>query len=315
MKLLGYVALPLTMICLLALMVGDADAKRFGGGRSFGSKSSFSNSYKKPTTAAPTSKAAGTTGAAGTQGGFARPGMGLMGGLLAGTFLGSMLGGGGMGGGGGGFLNIIIIGALIYFGIKFFRRRSGGASSIFGQAGAQQNQSASPQQGSPIDINSRREQNAGSAWDHLSSKPKESPMSAPQGAEQVSPEIGVPAGFDSEDFLEGAKAIYTRLQKSWDSRDLSDIGQFATAGVVEEIKQQLADDSTPSKTDIMLINARLLEVKEEGSQILATVYYDVLLRESADQSQPSQVREVWSFVKENNESAMWKLDGLQQLED
>ncbi|WP_031483456.1 Tim44 domain-containing protein [Maridesulfovibrio frigidus] len=315
MKLLGYVALPLTMICLLALMVGDADARRFGGGRSFGSKSSFSKSYKKPTTTAPTStKAAGATGAAGAQSGLARPGMGLMGGLLAGTFLGSMLGGGGMGGGGGGgFLNIIIIGALIYFGIKFVRRR-GGLGAILGQPGAQQNKSA-PRQGNPVDINSRREQNSNSAWDHLSSKPKESPMSAPQGAEQVSPEIGVPAGFDSEDFLEGAKAIYTRLQKSWDGRDLSDIEQFATAGVVAEIKQQLADDPSPSKTDIMLINARLLEVKEEGSQILATVYYDVLLREDANESQPSQIREVWSFVKENNESAMWKLDGLQQLED
>ncbi|MBI9110371.1 Tim44 domain-containing protein [Maridesulfovibrio ferrireducens] len=310
MKLLGYLVLPLTMICLLAIMAGDADARRFGGGRSFGSKPSFSKSYQKPTTATSTqSKAAG----ANKQSGFARPGMGLMGGLLAGTFLGSMLGGG-MGGGGGGFFNILIIGLLIYLGFKFFKSRNGGSSSLFGQNKSQQQQ-APPRQTNDNDLFARREQNSQNAWDHLSSKPASAPSAAPVDTEQDSPEIGVPAGFDSEDFLEGAKAIYTRLQASWDKRDIADIEQFANKTVVDEIKQQAAEDPTPSKTDIMLINARLLEVKEEGSNILATVYYDVLLREEANQSQPSQVREVWNFVKENNDSAMWKLDGLQQLED
>gem|GEM_PF-6061821 len=46
MKLLGYLVLPLTIVCLLALSVGDADARRLGGGRSFGSKPSFSKTYR-----------------------------------------------------------------------------------------------------------------------------------------------------------------------------------------------------------------------------------------------------------------------------
>ncbi len=311
MKLLGYVVLPLITICLLVAMTGDANAKRFGGGRSFGSKSSFSRTFSKPTTSSfSNSRQSSAVGAPNQQGGFARPGMGLMGGLLAGTFLGSMLGGGM--GGGGGLFNILIIGALIYFGFKFLKSR-GGSNSVFGQNNSQQQ--APPNQPYNVDPFARREQNSKSAWDHLSSKPASASRVEPVRHDQVSPEIGVPAGFDTEDFLEGAKAMYTRLQKSWDVRDLADIEYFATKGVVDEIKRQAAEDPEPSKTDIMLINARLLEVKEEGSSTSATVYYDVLLREDANQSQPTQVREVWTFIKENTDSAMWKLDGLQQLED
>lgn len=311
MKLLGYMVLPLITICLLVAMAGDANAKRFGGGRSFGSKPSFSRTFNKPTTST-FSKQSSAAGTQSPQSGFARPGMGLMGGLLAGTFLGSMFGGGM--GGGGGLFNILIIGALIYFGFKFLKSRGGGSSSVFGQNSSRQQQ-APPSQSYNSDPFARREQNSQSAWDHLSSTPASAPHAAPASSEQGSPEIRVPAGFDTEDFLEGAKAMYTRLQKSWDVRDLADIEYFATKGVVDEIKRQAVEDPDPSKTDIMLINARLLEVKEEGSNTLATVYYDVLLREEDHQSQPTQVREVWTFTKENTESAMWKLDGLQQLED
>ncbi|WP_291327754.1 TIM44-like domain-containing protein [Desulfovibrio sp. UCD-KL4C] len=311
MKLLGYVVLPLITIFLLVSMAGDANARRLGGGRSFGSKSSFSRSFSKPTTSS-FSKKSSVAGTSRQRGGFARPGMGLMGGLLAGTFLGSMFGGG-MGGGGGGLFNILIIGALIYFGFKFLRSRGGGSSSVFGQNSSQQQ--TPPNQSYNVDPFARREQNSKSAWDHLSSKPDSASRVEPVNHDQVRPEIGVPAGFDSEDFLEGAKAMYTRLQKSWDVRNIADIEYFATKGVVDEIKRQAVEDPEPSKTDIMLVNARLLEVKEEGSSTSATVYYDVLLREDANQSQPTQVREVWTFTKENTDSAMWKLDGLQQLED
>lgn len=307
MKLLGYLVLPLTIVCLLALTVGDADARRMGGGRSFGSKPSFSNTYKKPTSTTTSRNQA--TGTSSQQGGIARPGMGILGGLLAGTFLGSMLGG--FGGGGGGLFNILIIGLLVYLGFKFFKSRSRGADDMYQQGNNQRGPTPFQQNNDPY---ARRERNAQSEWSHLSSKPAGSSASDAE-ALQGGPVISTPAGFDEEDFLEGAKAVYNRLQKSWDNRDMDDIEQFATAAVASEIKKQAQDDPEPSKTDIMMVNARLLEVKEEGGRTNATVYYDVLLREDASQPQPSQVREVWHFVKEAGDNSMWKLDGIQQLED
>ena len=312
MKLLGYLVLPLTIVCLLAVMAGDADAKRMGGGKSFGSKPSFSKTYKKPTSAATSQKQA--SGANKQQGGIARPGMGLLGGLLAGTFLGSLFGG--FGGMGGGFFNILIIGLLVYLGFKFFKSRSRGTDDMYRQGNYQRGPDSSQpnRNNTNADPYARREQAAQNAWDHLSSKPSSQPA-ADSAAQQSGPTVNIPAGFDEEDFLEGAKAVYTRLQKSWDSRDMADIEQFATAGVVNEIKQQAKEDPSPSQTDVLMVNARLLEVKEEGGITHVTVYYDVLLREESSQSQPSQVREVWHFVKPVASEGMWKLDGIQQLEE
>lgn len=311
MKLLGYLALPLTVICLLALMAGDADAKRMGGGRSFGSKPSYSNTYKKPASTATNQKQA--SGANKQQGGIARPGMGLLGGLLAGTFLGSMLGG--FGGMGGGFFNILIIGLLVYLGFKFFRSRSRGADQMYQQGNYQRGPTQPGHGNSNVssDPFARREDNARNAWDHLSSKSSSSPAAGT--SDDQGPAVSTPDGFDEEEFLEGAKAVYNRLQKSWDKRDMNDIAQFATSGVAEEISRQAQEDPGPSQTEVMMVNARLLEAKEESGKTMATVYYDVLLREDPSQSQPSQVREVWHFVKEHGSESMWKLDGIQQLED
>ena len=304
MRLLGYLVLPLTIFCLLAVTAGNADA-RLGGGKSFGSKSSFSRSYKKPTSFSSNQRQA--TGTNTQRGGVARPGMGILGGLLAGTFLGSMFGG--FGGMGGGFFNILIIGLLVYLGFKFFRSRNRGSDQMY-QQGNYQRGPTSSDSGMNSDPYAQREQNAQNAWSHLSSSPSENTSS-----QQSGPVISTPAGFDEADFLEGAKAVYTRLQNSWDKRDMNDIAQFATSAVLNEIKQQAIEDPGPSQTDVMLVNARLLEAKNEGTKIVATVYYDVLLREDPAQSQPSQVREVWHFVKESGSDSMWKLDGIQQLED
>ena len=70
----------------------------------------------------------------------------------------------------------------------------------------------------------------------------------------------MPADFDAEEFLRGAKMAYNRLQAAWDSRDLNDIAQFASPAVMDAVRQQLAEETEPSKTEILLVNAQLLSV-------------------------------------------------------
>jgi predicted lipid-binding transport protein (Tim44 family) len=221
---------------------------------------------------------------------------GLFGGLLAGTMLGSLFGGHGMAGGmAGGFMNLLLIGLLVYFGLRFFRRMQNG----------ERNDRSTYQQRNNTDTQTYAAQ--GSAWDTLRSAPQSS------GTSPTASSIDVPADFDQEDFLRGAKAAYTRMQASWDSRDLDDIAQFATEDVMQELRQQAQADPMPGKTELLLVNASVLEVRDEGSVRRVAVYFDVLMREDQRASRPEQVREVWHFVcpKEGNES--WKLDGIQQL--
>jgi predicted lipid-binding transport protein (Tim44 family) len=85
--------------------------------------------------------------------------------------------------------------------------------------------------------------------------------------------------------------------------------------VLEEIRRQAAQDPTPSKTELLLVNAKLLEFREEDKDTVATVLFDVLMREDASEDRPKQVREVWHFSRPTSDlNANWRLEGIQQLE-
>ena len=147
-----------------------------------------------------------------------------------------------------------------------------------------------------------REDNAANGWDALRG----------QGADQAEtpgPQIPMPPGFDADEFLRGAKMAYTRLQASWDKRDMNDIAQFTTTAVQDSVREQMAADPKPSTTEILLVNAQLLGVTNEGEEQYAQVFFDVLLRETPAQETPSSAREVWHFVRPVT-GGNWKLDGI-----
>ena len=310
MKISALFAAFVILFAAFALSLPDsAEAARMGGGRSFGSRPYMSTPAQRPAMR----QQAPATAPRNAQAAQQRPGMfggmgGLFGGLLAGTLLGSLLSGNGMGGGGG-FLDIILIGLLIYVGLKLFARfrnrqaqePAPAGGSIFG-AGRQDLTNDSANQ--PF----ARSNTQASGWDALRNLTGQG--SQPPAAEQA---VDVPAGFDTEEFLRGAKMAYTRMQQAWDRRDLADIAQFATPAVMEVLQEQMASDPNPGKTEIMLVNAQLLGAENEGADQRAQVFFDVLLRERPDQDAPSSAREVWHFLREGA-NGTWKLDGIQQVE-
>lgn len=275
-----------------------SEAARLGGGRSFGSKPAMRAPAPQPQMQRP-AQSAQRQNAAQTQQparkGFLGGMGGILGGLLAGTLLGSLLSGAGFSGGG--FLDILLIGLLVFLGLKLFARRRASSPASAAAAGAEGGMlrtSMPPQQ----DMHAGQD-----AWGALRSDAAQTPQE---------PQAHVPAGFDTEEFLRGAKMAYTRLQAAWDKRDLDDIAQFATPAVLDAVREQMAQEPGTSHTEIMLVNAQLLEVSTDGSDERAQVYFDVLLRESPDQPTPTNAREIWHFVRQQN-GGTWKLDGIQQI--
>lgn len=314
----------LLVFAALSLVPDDAEAARIGGGRSFGGRPSMSTPYTRPAPSAPTmrqqtnraTQQPGAAAAAPNRGLFGGMG-GMLGGLLAGGLIGSLLFGGGMGGGMGGLLDIILIGALIYFGIKFFRRRAAArqeeaAGQPAGQAGNFGFMKYRGSQAEPAPMERTDAASVASGWGALSSDPAASDMFT-GSPDNVAPAMDLPANFDEEEFLRGAKAAYARLNASWDKRDLDDIAQFSTPAFLDEIRRQKEEDPTPGRTEILLVNASVAEARKDGGDQIVSVYFDVLLRENPNQETPSNVREIWHFVRPLS-GGMWKLDGIQQVE-
>lgn len=319
-----FVAAALAVALALPAFSLDAFAKRAGGGGSFGGRPSYNRTYTPP--AAPMAPAAPSGPSqmnqqrpatpppatpAPSPGFGSRMGWG-MGGFLMGGLLGSMLFGGGFGGGFGGvgLLDILLIGGIIFLAFKLLRGRSSAGQ------GSGQNVGQQPY-GAPPDSRSGAEQ----SWDRLRSAPPTGSGSFGDGssgnAAGQQPQQGpaVPEGFNTAEFLEGAKTVYSRIQAAWDRRDLADIALFATPEVHQEMARQAKADPGPSRTELLMVNARLVEYREDGGDSIATVLFDVLMREDASEDRPKQVREVWHFSRESaNPSSNWRLEGIQQLE-
>lgn len=285
------------MMMLFSLVVGliyfwydTAEAARLGRSRSFGSKPSYQRSAPAPSQnpTSPQAKPGQTTQqqSAAAPSPMGRWG-GMLGGFLMGGLLGSLLFGGGHGFGGPGLMDMLLIGGGLFLLFRFLRARRLATGSAAPSGGAL-----------------AFERGPGQSWGTSNYTP-DSPVA-------VQP--SVPPGFDADDFLKGANAIYARLQASWDKRDLEDIRQFTSPEVFSEIQQQAKEDSTPGKTELLMINPQIIEVRDVDQQTIVSVLYDVMLRESEDELS-KQVRELWHFSQERNKpEAFWVLEGIQQVE-
>lgn len=190
-------------------------------------------------------------------------------------------------------LELLIIGGIIYF---LFRLFAGGRRD----APPKQRES---RPGGDMD------RQAQEFWNHLRSKEPDTSRQSPGAGSTAS--VGS-SDFNQEEFLQGAKAVYRRLQEAWDRRDLKDILQFTTDNLFRELESRAREEPDPGETELLLVNARFLESSRQGAEERASVYFDVLLRESGEGPNSKQVREVWTFCREkDNPDSHWKLDRIQ----
>jgi predicted lipid-binding transport protein (Tim44 family) len=214
----------------------------------------------------------------------------MLGGRVMGGLIGSLLFGGGHAYGGPGLLDLALLGGGLFLLFRFLRARR------------MATESASP--AGPMSF----DRGPAQGWGQSGHDPSSNPISV--GVEQPS----IPAGFDQAEFLKGAKAIYTRLQAAWDKRDLDDIRQFASPEVFEEIRRQTQEDPNPGKTELILINPRILEVRDIDGRSVASVLYDVMMRENREEM-TKQIRELWHFSRDADKpESFWVVEGIQQIE-
>lgn len=333
-----------------ALLFGgvSAEAKRMGGGGSMGRQSTNVQRQATPPAAAPNqvapqNAAAAKPGAAAPAAAAApkRPWGAMLGGLAAGLGLAWLAHSLGLGAAMG---NMLLIGLLVLAAIVVWRifaaRRSGGANNngnrqggfAFQGAGNAADASA-PAQYSPAnvgnDASARPFERAGTAFDstpasgdrHGSSL---SAAGAAAGGSMIGSALaggqswGIPAGFDVDGFLGAAKRNFVTLQDAWDRADVSTLRSMMTDGMVEEIRTQLADRAghtggTANKTDVVVLDAKLLGIEEMPDAYLASVEFSGMIRED-DSAGPSPFREVWNMTKPTSGAGGWVVAGVQALQ-
>lgn len=287
------------LIAVFAAFVGfglvahDAEAKRVGGGKSFGMQRDSQVMKRDAAPQAPT--APGQNAAAPAAGAAAAPGaaaaaqparsswLGPLAGLAIGAGLASLFAGTPFGG----FLGALALGVLIFFGVmlllRFFRRPQTERPLQYAGAGGQV-----PSIGSAIPA-------PANLSDAANRKPN------------------IPADFDVEGFLRQAKLNFIRLQAANDSGNLDDLRSFTAPEVFAELQMQIKErGQAPQTTDVVTLNAEVLDVSEQDRQYVVSVRFFGSVREH-EAGQPEPFDEVWHLSKPTDGSRGWLVAGIQQF--
>ncbi|MFZ4539789.1 Tim44 domain-containing protein, partial [Propionivibrio sp.] len=88
---------------------------------------------------------------------------------------------------------------------------------------------------------------------------------------------------------------------------------FVGPELFAEIRMQLDERGTaPQQTDVVTLNAELLEVTTEANRHLASVHFSGMIREVAGAA-AAPFDEIWNLSKPVEGSQGWVISGIQQL--
>ena len=132
----------------------------------------------------------------------------------------------------------------------------------------------------------------------------------PSSGGAVASPPAVPAGFDAAGFLRAAKMNFIKLQVANDSGKLDEVREFTTHEMFDELRR---DISTGQQTDVIALNADLLELATERDNHWASVRFSGMVRETPG-TEPVGFEEVWNLVKPADGSSGWLLAGIQQMQ-
>lgn len=283
------------LVVSLSFGIENAEAARLGSGKSVG----MQRQSVSPAPSAPVQQAVPTKApapAAAPAPAPKRNWLGPLAGLAAGLGIAALLSHFGLGEGFANFMMLALMAVLAVFVVRFLLARfgrGGAAPEPLQYAGAGQPLASQPVAPSPA--------LAGSA----------SAASSPAAVAELP---RVPADFDVESFLRVAKLNFVRLQAANDAGDMNDLREFVSPELFAEIRLQLAErGEARQQTDVVTLNAGLLEVVTEAHQYIASVGFNGMIRERADAA-AEPFSEVWNLVKPVDGRSGWVVAGIQQVQ-
>ena len=308
-------AISMTLAALtLSFAPGDADAKRLGGGKPAGMQRQAPPANATPHQTPAQNAAPAPANAPAAAPAAATPPkrnwMGPLAGVAAGLGMAALFShlgmGGAMAGAMGSFLMIALLALVAFVAVRFVmsRMRGGGIGAGPQLAGAEAGagagsgsagwQPAQPQMPAPLQRNVL----------------EAAPALAAAPAALAAVPTTLPGGMATSEFERLAKMVFIRLQAANDSGNLDDLRKFTTPELFASLRLDLQDRGTGKQvTDVVQIDATVVDTVRENNQDIVTVRYQGLIREEANAgAQP--FHELWHLVRPADGSADWAIAGI-----
>jgi predicted lipid-binding transport protein (Tim44 family) len=289
-RLFSLVALLMVSVAITPI----AEAKKFGGGKSFG------KSYKTAPAPKQQQQNTNTVGKDQTTKTQSSSKKGLMGGLLGGLLAGGLLAaffGGAFEGIQ--FMDILIIGLIAFVIFKLMR----------GMLGAKQGS-----------MNQQRQQPAfgGSApkFDQPNVHNFEQPQqTGSQGGfgfgSQTDVPHNYPPGFDHAAFINGSREHYRILQGAWNHNQLETIEEYVSPSLFADLKSEREKLEGEQHTDVMYVDAEIVRADYDASKAQLSLQFSGRYRDAVEGIE-EDIADIWHLERDlTTPNAPWLIVGIQ----
>ncbi|MGC9456985.1 MAG: Tim44 domain-containing protein [Halothiobacillaceae bacterium] len=279
-------------------LANPAEARRFGGGKSFGDQGqNFQRSAPNRQQTAPQRQDSGQAAT--------RPAGAGMGGMLAGLAAGGLFAWLLFGGAFDGLqpMDLLLI-ALLAFGafmlFRHLRRQAPGTAG--GPAPASGPVMRSPEPDAPDGgVGPTASTRPGSLMDELGAGTLSSSDYQP------------PSWFDRERFLSAAITHFTNLQQAWDEQRMETIREFVTPALYNQlVEERRLMGTAGNHTEVVELDVDLEALGEDGNDLVALARFQGLIREDMN-AQPETLDETWVIRRDlDDPEAPWLIAGIRQ---
>jgi predicted lipid-binding transport protein (Tim44 family) len=266
-----------------------AEAKRFGGGKSFGKSFKTAPAPKQKTTDTNTIKQSPTKSSSkkGLMGG-------LLGGLLAGGLLAAFFGGAFEGIQ---FMDILILGLIAYLIMKFLRgmTQAKASAQAQGPAYAGQNKGYYHEQPSAFRNNAT----------------ETSATSGGFGETQTDVPFNFPPQFDMQSFLSGAREHYRILQGAWNHNELEKIQEYVTPALYNDLAAERARLGGEQHTEVMYVDAEIVRADYDSRTAQLSLKFTGRYCDRVEDVE-EDISDIWHLERDLTQSnAPWLIVGIQ----
>ncbi|HHX8274358.1 TPA: Tim44 domain-containing protein [Vibrio diabolicus] len=269
-----------------------AEAKKFGGSKSFG------KSYKTAPAPKQQQQNTNTVGKDQTAKSSSKKGLmgGLLGGLLAGGLLAAFFGGAFEGIQ---FMDILIIGLIAFVIFKLMR----------GMLGAKQGS-----------MNQHRQQPAfggnASKFEQPNMQNFEQQPNTNNGGfggfgAQTDVPHNYPPGFDQAAFINGSREHYRILQGAWNHNQLETIEEYVSPSLFEDLKAERAKLDGEQHTDVMYVDAEIVRADYDVNKAQLSLQFSGRYRDTVEGVE-EEIEDIWHLERDLTvPNAPWLIVGIQ----
>ncbi len=295
-----------TLFALMFVMVlsaPHAEAKKFGGGKSFGksfktapapkSQPTNTNTIGKQSDPASAAKSSSKKGLMG----------GLLGGLLAGGLIAAMFGGAFDGFQ---FMDFIIIALIAFVLFKIFKgmmaAKNGSISRPSNQAYAGGHQPQQP------------EQNKGYYHEQQQFRENAAASSGSAGgfgAVNNDVPFNYPPNFDISGFVNGAREHYRTLQGAWNHNELATIQEYVTPELYNDLVEERRKLDGDQHTEVMYVDAEIVRADYDGKRAQLSLQFSGRYCDRQEGVE-EDITDIWHLERDMTQAnAPWLIVGIQ----